>query len=79
MERTEVVDRLTVIFCKIFKVKSIILKDELTADDVDNWNSLSHMKLVKEIEKTFSIKLKLKELNKMRNVGDMIDVIISKF
>lgn len=79
MERTEVVDRLTNIFRKVFNDDSLLITNELTANDVDLWDSLSHMILITEIENTFSIKFRLKELNKMRNVGDMIDIIISKF
>ena len=78
MERTEVVNKLTAIFRKVFNNDSLILTNELTANDVDHWDSLSHMILITEIENGFSIKFKLKDLNKMRNVGDMIDIIISK-
>jgi len=79
MERTELVSKLTAIFRTIFSNDSLILTNELTANDVANWDSLTHMLLVTEIENSFSIKFKLKDLNKMRNVGDMIDIIISKF
>lgn len=79
MEKTEVQSKLTAIFRKIFSNDSLILTDELNANDVENWDSLTHMLLITEIEESFSIKFKLKDLNKMRNVGDMIDIIISKF
>jgi acyl carrier protein len=78
MEKTEVVIKLTEVFRKVFSSDSLILTDELTANDVPNWDSLTHMLLITEIEKTFLIKFKLKDLNKMRNVGDMINIIISK-
>jgi acyl carrier protein len=78
MKKTEVVAKLTVIFRKIFNNDSLILTNELTANDVDHWDSLSHMLLIAEIENSFSIKFKLKELNKMRNVGEMVEIIISK-
>jgi acyl carrier protein len=78
MERIEVINKLTAIFRKIFSNNSLILTNELTANDVDRWDSLSHMILITEIEKAFTIKFKLKDLNKMRNVGAMIDTIITK-
>jgi acyl carrier protein len=78
MDKTEVLSKLTPIFKQVFSNDSLIITNELTANDVDNWNSLSHMILITEIEKAFSIRFKLKDLNKMRNVGDMADVIISK-
>lgn len=78
MERNIVVTRLTEVFRKVFNNESIVLSDELTANDVENWDSLSHMLLITEIENAFQIKFKLKELNKMRNVGDMIIIIADK-
>lgn len=78
MERNEIIGKLTSIFKDVFNNQSLILKDSLTANDVDNWDSLTHMLLITEIEEGFSIKFKLKDLNKMRNVGDMIEIIMSK-
>ena len=78
MERAEVINRLTTIFRKIFNNDKLVLSDELTAADIDRWDSLTHMVLIVEIEKTFSIKFKLKDLNKMQNVGAMIDIITAK-
>lgn len=78
MEKDEVVAGLTKIFRKVFSNDTIVLKEELTANDIDQWDSLSHMILITEIEKDFSIKFRLKDLNRMRNVGDMIEIIISK-
>jgi acyl carrier protein len=78
MEKTEVFNKLTGIFRNVFNNNSLALTNELTANDVEGWDSLSHMLLITEIEGSFSIKFKLKDLNKMRNVGDMIEIIISK-
>lgn len=78
MNRIEINNSLEKIFKKVFKNESIVLRDELTANDIDNWDSLTHMVLISDIEQYFSIKFKLKEMNKMRNVGDMIDIISTK-
>ncbi len=79
MTNEEIRNKLTEIFREVLGDNSLILSDELTAKDVEQWDSLSHMLLITEIESLFSIKLKLKDLNKMRNVGDMINIINSKF
>jgi acyl carrier protein len=50
----------------------------MMAKDVDGWDSLAHMALIVEIENAFQIKFKLKDLNKMKNVGSMIDIIMAK-
>jgi len=78
MEREEIVQKLTPVFRNIFNDQTLQITDELKAADVENWDSLSHMLLITEVENTFSIKFKLKELNKMVNVGAMITIINSK-
>ena len=78
METKEIETRLEKIFKNVFNDESVVLTNELTANDVDGWDSLSHMLLISEVEQEFSIKFKLNDLNKMRNVGDMINIIISK-
>lgn len=78
MEENAVVNKLEQVFKKVFKNESLTINRMMSANDIDEWNSLNHMILVAEVEKYFSIKFKLKDLNKMHNVGDMIDIIISK-
>lgn len=78
MEKTEIVEKLTPVFRKVFTNNTLELTDELSALDVENWDSLSHMLLIAEVESSFAIKFRLKDLNKMANVGDMIDIISSK-
>lgn len=78
MEKTEIVTKLTPVFRKVFANNSLELTDELSALDVENWDSLSHMLLIAEVENNFAIKFRLKDLNKMANVGDMIAIISSK-
>ena len=79
MDKTEVLGKLTPIFRSIFRNENLVLSNELSANDVDRWDSLSHMLLITEVEQRLSFKFKLKELNRMRNVGDMVDIIVSKF
>jgi acyl carrier protein len=78
MEKEAIVSKLTVIFRNVFTSSDLILNDALSANDVDNWDSLTHMILINEIEVQFDIKFKLKELNKMKNVGDLIEIIQTK-
>lgn len=78
MDRTEITAKLTGIFRKVFHDDSLVIADAMTANDVERWDSLSHMILITEIEKAFSVRFRLKELNKMRNIGEMKDLISSK-
>ena len=78
MEKLELVEKLTKTFRSTFDDDNLIITDDLTAKDVDNWDSLTHMILISEVENEFGIKFKLKDLNKMKNVGALIEIIISK-
>ena len=78
MEREEILNKLTGIFRSIFNDQNLEIGDDLTANDVENWDSLTHMLLISEVESNFSVKFKLKELNKMHNVGDMVNFIQEK-
>jgi acyl carrier protein len=78
MEKSEIIIKLTEIFRNVFKNQSIELQDSLSANDINNWDSLTHMVLITEVERAFTIKFKLKDINKMRNVGDLIGLIQSK-
>ncbi|WP_103068562.1 acyl carrier protein [Aquimarina sediminis] len=54
------------------------LHDELTAKDVDGWDSLSHMMIITKIEEEFNIRFKLRDLNKLKNLGSLVSVIQTK-
>ncbi|MFN8293862.1 MAG: hypothetical protein U0T72_09055 [Chitinophagales bacterium] len=77
MERTEVLSKIHEILVKVLKHNRFELRDELTAKDVDGWDSLS-LQIITEIEATFNVKFKLKELNKLKNMGTLIELIESK-
>ncbi len=78
MNRNEIVEKLTTIFHDVFNDNAIVLRDEMTAKDVENWDSLTHMLMITKVEETFGIKFKLKELNRLKQVGDLISVVESK-
>ena len=78
MKKEEIVNNLTSIFHEIFSDNSIVLRDDMTANDVDNWDSLTHMLMITKVEEVFGIRFKLKELNKLKQVGDLIAVIETK-
>jgi acyl carrier protein len=78
MENHQISEKLTEIFQDVFVNPNLELSESLTANDVDNWDSLTHMILITEIETRFSIKFKLKDLNKMKNVGDLMEIISLK-
>lgn len=78
MNRNEIIEKLTTVFQEVFNDNNIVLRDDMTAKDVENWDSLTHMLMITKVEETFGIKFKLKELNKLKMVGDLISVVESK-
>lgn len=78
MERTEIVNKLTSIFREVFADVNLVLNDEMTTNDVEKWDSLSHMLMITTVEEQLGVKFKLKELNKLKKVGDIIEVLTEK-
>lgn len=72
------IEKLTTIFRKVFDDETIVLNDQMTANDIGSWDSLSHMLMIAQVENAFSIKFSLREINKLKNVGTLIRLIESK-
>ena len=71
-------EELTPVFRQVFDDDSILLTRNSTADDIDDWDSLTHMNLVIAVELRFKVKFALGELQTLKNVGDMLDLIDKK-
>ena len=65
-------ESLNQVFRMVFDDDSIKIRPEMTAHDVDGWDSLSHVNLITAIEAKFAIRFSQKELLKQRNVGNLI-------
>lgn len=76
MERSEVFERLNQVFREVFDDDAIAVTEETTAADVAGWDSLMHITLIAEVEEEFDMKLPMKSVVGMKNVGDMVDVIL---
>jgi acyl carrier protein len=66
------------IFRLVFDDDEIQIKLEMTANDVDGWDSLSHVNLITAVEAKFKIRFNQKELLTMKNIGDLYNAIQSK-
>ena len=78
MERSEILKRVEEIFREELGKANLVLTDETTADDVDGWDSLSHVQLVAVLEDDFGIEFSSREILSWDNVGDLIDSIQKK-
>jgi acyl carrier protein len=69
---------LTGIFRKVFDDPLLTLRDDMTAADVEGWDSLSHITLIVSIERSFRIKVTLAEIQRLNDVGALIQLIHQK-
>ncbi len=75
MTRSEIYEELTEIFRDIFDDEELVIGDETTADDIEDWDSLEQINLLVAIEKKFNIKIRLGDVSGLENVGRMVDLI----
>jgi acyl carrier protein len=78
MDKQAIIEKIKEILQRVLKHDRYEIHDELTAQMVEGWDSLTHMVIITEIEKTFSVQFKLKEINKLKNMGNLIELIQSK-
>lgn len=78
MTRKEVFEKLNNVFCDVFDDDSIVLTEETNSNDIEDWDSLEQINLIVAIEKEFNIKFEISEVNKMKNVGEMVDTIMTR-
>lgn len=78
MSREEVYVKLNEVFREFFGDDELTVVDETTAADVDGWDSLEHINLIVAVENTFDIEFNMGQVNKLKNVGEMVDLILTK-
>lgn len=78
MEKSQILDEVQAIFRDVLDNEKIVLANETTADDIEEWDSLTHIQLIVAIEKHFKIKFTSKEILSWQNVGELVDSIANK-
>lgn len=78
MENKEILNQIQEIFRDQLDNESLILTPETTANDVEEWDSLTHIVLVVAVEKHFKIRFASNEILSWNNISDMIASIIKK-
>ncbi|MBR5407714.1 MAG: acyl carrier protein [Lachnospiraceae bacterium] len=78
MTRKEIMDKVNEIFRDVFDDDSLVIVDSTNSDDIEDWDSLEHISLIISMEKEFDLKFDIKEVNKLENVGQMVDMIKDK-
>lgn len=78
MEKNQILEEVQDIFREVLDNEEIVLASETTADDIEEWDSLTHIQLIVAIEKHFKIKFTSKEILSWQNVGEMVECIAAK-
>ena len=76
MSREKVYETLNEIFRDVFDDESIVVTETTTSADIDDWDSLEHINLVAAIEQEFGMKFTMGQVVSMKNVGEMVDIIL---
>ncbi len=72
----DLLELLTPIFRSVFNEPALILSRNITAKDVNNWDSLNHIMLIVQIEEMTNLSFSTNQLVKLNNVGDFVDLIL---
>lgn len=77
MTREAIYERLNAVFRDVFDDEEITVNDATTSADIEDWDSLEHINLVAAVEKEFGMKFTMGQVVTMKNVGEMVDIILS--
>ena len=78
MTSDEVLSNVQDIFRDIFDVEDLVISNTTNSDEIEDWDSLNHINLVSAIEKEFKIKFALGELMTLKDVGAMVDLMMTE-
>lgn len=78
MNEKEVYKRLEAVFHDVFDDDSIRLTAKTTADDIEDWDSMEHINLIGAVEDEFGVRFKMGEVSGMKNVGEMVSIIMKR-
>ena len=78
MTKEQAMDRLTKVFQDVFDDDEIVLTDNTSAKDIEDWDSLEHINLIAAVEKEFKMRFTMKEVSGMKNVGEMAGIVAER-
>lgn len=78
LTQEEVFSRLNEVFRDVFDNDDITVVSSTTANDIDEWDSLEHIRLIDAVESEFNMKFSMKEVSSMKNVGEMAQIVAER-
>lgn len=78
MSRTDIIDRMTPVFQEVFDDDNLTIDASTTSGDVEDWDSLSNVRLIIAVERAFGVRIKASEVAQLDNVGSLADLVAQK-
>jgi acyl carrier protein len=78
MNSEDIFSTLQDIFRDVLDNQDLVIFEDMTADDVDNWDSLAHISIITSIEKSLQIRFAISEIESLQTVGDMVKLVENK-
>ncbi len=75
MDKADIIKRLNEVFQDVFDDEDIVVDEQTTADDIEDWDSIEHINLISAVESEFKIRFTMGEVSGMKDVGEMISII----
>jgi acyl carrier protein len=75
MSSTETLEQVRLAMEDVFDLDDLAISPETTADDIEEWDSLSHIRLIVAIERRMKIKFSNAEVERLKNVGELVELI----
>ncbi len=78
MDRTQIIEQLVSVMSDVFDVDDLAVTDATSAEDIEEWDSLSHIRFMITVERLFKFKFRNDEIAELKNVGDLVTAIQKK-
>ncbi len=78
MDRQQILDEMGNIIRDIFDDDTIVVTDNTTAADIEDWDSLEQINILVAAERAFSVKFSVGEIEGLKNVGELVDLVVKK-
>lgn len=78
MAANEIFTKITEVMVDVFDVDDLDVTSATSADDIEEWDSLSHIRFIITLERTFGVKFRNEEIADLKNIGDLARTIETK-
>lgn len=78
MNRSQILKEINDIFIEIIDNNDVVLSESTTAEDIDEWDSLTHIQIIVSLEKHFKLRFESQEIQEWKNIADIINSVIEK-